>query len=44
METSLKELDFLDSFDLLWSKSIDKYDKNQLNLFLLKINSNESNG
>ena len=41
METSLKELDFLDSFDLLWSKSIDKYDKNQLNLFLLKINSNE---
>ena len=41
MEISLKESDFLESFDLLWSKDLDKYKKNKLNLFVLKINSNE---
>lgn len=41
MEISLKESDFLGSFDLLWSKDLDKYKKNKLNLFVLKINSNE---
>lgn len=41
VEISLKESDFLESFDLLWSKDLDKYKKNKLNLFVLKINSNE---
>lgn len=41
MEISLKESDFLESFDLLWSKDLDKYKKNKLNLFVLIINSNE---
>ncbi|RDY30003.1 DUF1837 domain-containing protein [Lachnotalea glycerini] len=41
MELSLKESEFLSSFDLLWSKDLDKYKKNKLNLFVLKINSNE---
>ena len=41
MEISLKESDFLGSFDLLWSKDLDKYKKNKLNLFVLKIKSNE---
>lgn len=41
MEISLQESDFINSFDLLWSKDIDKYYKNKLNLFMLKINSNE---
>ena len=27
MEISLKESDFLESFDLLWSKDLDKYKK-----------------
>ena len=31
----------MESFDLLWSKDLDKYKKNKLNLFVLKINSNE---
>ena len=35
MEISLKESDFLGSFDLLWSKDLDKYKKNKLNLFVL---------
>lgn len=41
MELSLKASDFLSSFDLLWTKELDKYQKNKLNLFILKINSNE---
>lgn len=41
MELSLKASDFLSSFDLLWTKELDKYQKNKLNLFMLKINSNE---
>ena len=41
MEISLQGSDFINSFDLLWSKDIDKYCKNKLNLFILKINSNE---
>ena len=41
MELSLKQSDFLGSFDFIWSKSLDQYDKNKLNLFMLKINSNE---
>ena len=40
MEISLKESDFLESFDLLWSKDLDKYKKNKLNLFVLQINTN----
>ena len=40
-DKNLKESDFLESFDLLWSKDLDKYKKNKLNLFVLKINSNE---
>lgn len=38
MELSLKQSDFLGSFDFIWSKSLDQYDKNKLNLFMLKIN------
>lgn len=41
MEISLKESEFLSSFDFLWSKDLGKYKKNKLNLFVLKINSNE---
>lgn len=41
MKISLNESDFLNSFDLLWSKDLDKYKKNRLNLFCIKINSNE---
>lgn len=41
MELSLKESDFLGSFDFIWSRSLDQYKKNKLNLFMLKINSNE---
>ena len=37
MEISLKESDFLGSFDLLWSKDLDKYKKNKLNLFVLNL-------
>ncbi|MFQ9716570.1 MAG: DUF1837 domain-containing protein [Blautia sp.] len=41
MELSLKGTDFLGSFNLLWSKALDEYEKNKLNLFVLKINANE---
>lgn len=41
MKLSLKDSDFLASFELLWSEDLDKYKKNKLNLFILKINSNE---
>ena len=41
MELSLKQSDFLGSFDFIWTKSLDQYDKNKLNLFMLKINSND---
>ena len=41
MELCLEKSDFLGSFDLLWSKDLDEYKKNKLNLFVLKINSNE---
>ncbi len=34
---------FLDSFELLQSIKIDNYDKNELNLFMLRINANEFN-
>jgi hypothetical protein len=43
MEICLKESEFLASFDLLWSKDLDEYKKNKLNLFMLKINANEFN-
>ncbi len=43
MELSLKGTEFLDSFDELWTKSIDEYNKNKISLFLLKINANEFN-
>ncbi|MFQ8666780.1 DUF1837 domain-containing protein [Anaerostipes caccae] len=41
MELSLQANDFLGSFDPLWSVKLDEYGKNCLNLFILKINSNE---
>lgn len=41
MELSLQGNDFLGSFDPLWSVKLDKYGKNCLDLFILKINSNE---
>lgn len=41
MELSIKENDFLNSFDELWTKPI--LSKNKLSLFVLKINANEFN-
>ena len=36
MKISLSESNFLKSFDLIWSKSIDRYKKNKMNLFKIK--------
>ncbi len=41
MNLEPNKTDFLNSFDHIWTKSIDIYDKNKLNLFSIKINSNE---
>lgn len=41
MELSLQDSDFLDSFEHLESHAIDEHGKNNLELFVLKINSNE---
>lgn len=41
MELSIKDFDFLDSFDHLESYTLDEYEKNKLDLFILKINANE---
>ena len=43
MKISLENSDFLNSFDLLLETSIDKYGKDRLNLYALKINANEFN-
>lgn len=43
MEISLLKNDFLDSFEHLLSINVDKYEKDKLNLFTIKINSNEFN-
>ena len=43
MNLSLKDKSFLDSFDELWTKSIDDHQKNSLSLFLIKLNANEMN-
>ena len=36
MKISLSESNFLKSFDLIWSKSIDRYKKNKMDLFKIK--------
>lgn len=41
MELSIKDFDFLDSFDHLGSQQLDDHGKNKLDLFILKINANE---
>lgn len=41
VELSLTGVDFLDSFEEICTKGIDKYDKNKISVFLLKINANE---
>lgn len=43
MDLSIGDFDFLDAFDNLGSFEIDEYGKNRLELFSLKINSNEFN-
>lgn len=40
---SLENTDFLNSFDLLLETTIDKYQRDRLNLYALKINANEFN-
>lgn len=41
MKLSIKDFDFLDSFDLLGEHYLDSHNKNKLNLFSLKVNANE---
>ena len=41
MELSIKDIDFLDSFDHLGSYTLDQHGKDKLDLFILKINANE---
>lgn len=41
MDLSIKDSEFLDSFDHLQSHNLDEHHKNKLELFILKINSNE---
>ena len=41
LNISLEDTEFLSSFDLLWKTTIDKYEKDRLNLYALKINANE---
>ena len=43
MNISLENTDFLNSFDLLLETTIDKYQRDRLNLYALKINANEFN-
>jgi len=40
MDLSLTDFDFLDSFNQLNEYTIDKHNKNKLNVFMLKINAN----
>lgn len=41
MELSIKDFDFLDSFDHLGSHALDENFKNKLEFFVLKVNANE---
>ncbi|MCI5116271.1 MAG: DUF1837 domain-containing protein [Candidatus Electrothrix sp. AW1] len=41
MNLSIADFDFLNSFDHLGDYALDKYEKNKLDLFILKINANE---
>lgn len=41
MNITLENTDFLNMFDLLLEKPLDKYNKDRLNLYALKINANE---
>lgn len=43
MNISLENTDFLNSFDLLLETTIDKYQRERLSLYALKINANEFN-
>ncbi|UTR10211.1 DUF1837 domain-containing protein [Evansella sp. LMS18] len=43
MDISIRNYNFLDSFECLWSEDADEFGKNKLNLFILKINANEFN-
>ena len=43
MNISLENTDFLNSFDLLLETTIDKHQRDRLNLYVLKINANEFN-
>lgn len=43
MNISLENTDFLNSFDLLFETTIDKYQRERLSLYALKINANEFN-
>lgn len=41
MDLSIREFDFLDSFDHLGEHYLDEHQKNKLDLFILRINANE---
>lgn len=41
VELSMNKTNFLNSFESIWSKVIDEYEKDTINLFSIKINSNE---
>ena len=41
MQLSVPDKSFLDSFEHIKSFSLDKYDKNKMNLFMLRVNANE---
>lgn len=41
MELSIKDFDFLDSFEHLGTNILDQHEKNKIDLFVLKINANE---
>lgn len=41
MELSIKDFDFLDSFEHLGSHTLDEHCKNKLDLFVLRVNANE---
>lgn len=41
MELSIKDFDFLDSFEHLGTNILDQHQKNRIDLFVLKINANE---
>lgn len=43
LKIALESTDILNSFDLLLTKTIDKYQRDKLNVFALKINANEFN-